>query len=366
MGCSRAVALAWGLAAGLGLVGLGLLEGTPAEAAPTAGQRVLDFVVDAASDHVTLGALQEHLPTIALTATPAASGGVLLSPRLGGVRAPTRWTLRVEHTNRRGVVVGRELPVVGEGVPPVALWVAPPPATLHLRLTLELELGRFDGATSAPLVSPPLPEPLPPPVEQRTLSIDGRVARLPPGPQALTLELDAPATLTLRVEDARGTRWIRRGVSRTDVRRPVTERRPEVALEVARRQLAIGPRLVEVPTGGRILRAGGDGLSTWAELEPLGPGTTAWRLTWGAGDEVVAERLGLGPPPARVERATTTAAQWVELEQTTRSGWWLTTGRQPATSEAPSAALRLEVRAVGAGELVEVGTASAARARLAP
>ncbi len=322
-------------------------------------------MLEADSTRVALGPLEERLPTVILTATSAAGGGVLLSPRLEVSRAPTRWQLRVEHTNRRGVVVGRELPVLGEGLPPLVIWVADPPPALHLRALLEVELGRFDGTTSAPVWVPALPEALPPVPEQRTLSIDGRVARLPAGRQVLTLQLDAPATVTLRVEDAYGSRWLRRGVSMSDVRWPGTERRGGVAIDAALRQLRLGSRVVELPAAVRMRGAAGDARAAWVELEPPSERPTAWRATWGVGEALVAERVGSGPPPTRVEARPAHAAEWIEVELSTPTGWWVTTGRRPVADAAARAALSARLLEGRAGALIRVGTSTAARAYLA-
>lgn len=338
----------------------------PAVATPSVGTRSLDFVLEADSARVALGPLEERLPTAVLTATTARGGGVWLSARLDVTRAPTRWQLRVEHTNRRGVVVGRELPVLGEGLPPLVVWVADPPQGLHLRATLDLELGRFDGTTSAPVWAPALPEAPPPTPEQRTLSIDGRVARLPSGRQVLTLELDAPATVTLRVEDAQGSRWLRRGVSMSDVRWPGTERRGGVVIDPAVRELRLGSRVLALPSAVRVRRAAGDAGAAWVELEPPSERPTAWRATWGVGEARLVERVGTGAPPTRVEARPSQAAEWIEVELSTPSGWWVTTGRRPvadAASSAPLVARLLEGRAEA---LIRVGTSTAARAYLAP
>lgn len=340
---------------------------SPALSVPPTGKRVLDFVLEADSGRVALGTLDERLPTVVLTATRAeAGGGILIAPRLGISRAPTRWQLRIEHTNRRGVAVGRELPVVGEGLPPLAIWVADPPPALHLRATLELELGRFDGTTSAPIWVPLLPEAIPPVAEQRTLSIDGRTARLGAGRQVLTLELDAPATVTLRVDDGRGSRWLRRGVSMTEVRWPGTELRAPARMDLVRRQLHLGTRVVELPSTARVLRAAGDVGAAWVELELPAERATAWRATWGAGEAIVAERFGVGRPPTRVSARPELAAEWVELELSTSAGWWVTTGRWGVSGTGPSAALDARLLEARAGELLVVGTATAARAYLAP
>jgi hypothetical protein len=326
---------------------------------------VLDFVLEADSTRVALGPLEERLPTVALTATSAAGGGILLSPHLEVARAPTRWQLRVEYTNRRGVVVGRDLPVVGEGLPPLVIAVADPPPGLHLRAMLELELGRFDGTTSAPVWVPALPESLPLVLEQRSLSIDGRVARLASGRQVLRLELDAPATVTLRVEDIQGSRWLRRGVSMSDVRWPGTERRGPVALDAALRQLRLGSRRVDLPTAVQVRRAVGDAGAAWVELEPPSERPTAWRVTWGAHQARIAERVGLGAPPTLVEARPAQATEWIEVELSLPTGWWVTTGRRPVANAAFGAPLVARLLEGRTGALIQVGTSTGARADLA-
>lgn len=337
-----------------------------------AGTRALTLELDRASGRVSIGDHTDTLAVPVLSATIAA-GAVVLSPDLGPVmRGPSRWSIKLSRVNRLGTQVARELPIVGYGLPPVAV-VAPVrlEAGERLRAELEVDFGRFDGATSAAVIIPPLELPLPESPSIATLSIDGKDARLPFDHARLTFDLDVPATVTLRVDDARGHRWMRRAISAARVTRPTRRAvSSPVRLDPSASALRVASAIVPLPTEGlRIAAAGVEHGRAWADLTLDEPGV-AWRLSFGWSDGRKQSRYGIGRPPARVSVPVTSTPAWVEVEQSTARGAVVVSPRLRLARERPVVptpeALVWVARAGAlAGEVVRVGTSTGTRVLVA-
>lgn len=344
---------------------------SPASAAPGpslgAGTRALTLEIDRASGRATIGDHTDQLATPVLTATVVA-GQVVFGLELGTqARGPTRWAIKLAHTNRAGVTVARDLPILGHGIPPVAVAAPSAPPGLHLRAELDVDFGRFDGAVSAPVFVPALPEPLPARASVATLSIDGRDARLPIEHPRVTFDLDVPATVTLRVEDEGGTRWMRRAISATRVARPARRATVSpVVLDRDARALRVASAVVPlVAAGSRVVAAGIDDREAWVRLARETHDGVAWRAVFGGPSGARAVRFGVGLPPEWVSvpregRALT----WVEVEQSHRRGTRYVSARAPLAGPGPVEASALEWTIPSgsvAGQVVRVGTSTGAR-----
>ncbi len=355
----------------IAIVACALSAAGPAVAQPNAplgaGTRALTLELDRASGRVAIGELVDQLVAPTLSAT-VAGGQLVLSPDLGGaVRSPTRWAITLVRLNRLGTPVARELPIIGHGLPPVAVLAPALPPGEHLRAQLEVDFGRFDGATSAAVVVPPLAQPLPASTSIATLSIDGKDARLPVDHPRMTFDLDVPATVTLRLEDARGSRWLRRAISAARVTRPTG--RPvgsPVRVDPSASALRVAGAVVPLPSAGTHVRAAGAANGrAWAELGVDEAGV-AWRVVFGWRDGRRATRFGVWPPPARVSVAVADAPAWVEVEQSTARGVRWTSPRVALGAAGVPEGLAWVARAgTLAGEVVRVGTSTGARVMVA-
>ena len=332
------------------------------------GTRALPLEIDLDSGRLQIGELADQLPDATLTATIAA-GRVLLSTDVRpGLRAPTRWTIHLERVNKNGFVVGRDLPTLGTGLPPLAVAVDLPPPGEHLRARLEITCGRFDGAETAPVFVPPLA--VVAPVEPPTVAliIDGKEARLPLGQRRITFDLDVPATATLKVHDKHGVRWIRRAISASIVTRPSKKAPAELGVSPKLYALTIGRGRMSLPElQSAIAEAGADGGRAWARVVTAGQ-PAAWRLRFG-GPGVTVERYGVGAPPPRIEVPVgRLILSWVEIETSTAEGARVTSGRHPLGLGKGSTAPRIMARILDsgrAGTVVRVGTSTGAMAILA-
>jgi hypothetical protein len=84
--------------------------------------RSLLLEADIRARRLTIGDHDAALLDPALSAT-IAHGRAWLEPSLGNAELPDRWSIALEHLDESGRVLDRLMPIVGYGLPPIAVEV---------------------------------------------------------------------------------------------------------------------------------------------------------------------------------------------------------------------------------------------------